>query len=124
MSKRKCKNCGNKIIEYPIYKGQEENVSLIEEGETLFSKYTLSKINWYNLIVGDWTKFMMLAMLIAVAFAYQADTENCRALLGNPCEFIEKNKEVCEAVINPLWIGENPINISDFDFDLGGDDEI
>ncbi len=102
MTKRICKGCGVRIIEYPVYKGQEESLPLLT-GETpgdkfksLFTRETMAKINWRNLIIGDWTKGLILFSLILVAFAYGYDTQACRELLSDPCQFAEDTKQYCE----------------------------
>ena len=105
MASRRCKSCNAKIIAYPVYKGQEFNIPLLK-GETpgekfrsLFTRETMSKINWYNLLIGDWIKLFILGSLIFVAWAYGHDTQVCRDIYGNPCQFIEQNRLVCTDII-------------------------
>jgi hypothetical protein len=43
-SGRHCRNCESRIIEYPLYKGQEEGLP-----------FEWKNINWYNAIIGDTT---------------------------------------------------------------------
>jgi len=112
MSKKKCRNCGARIIEYPIWKGQEF-------GEP----FAFNKINWRNLIIGDWTKLVIMITLLLVAWSYMHDTQVVRDIYENPCDFVNKNKFACVEMpeaegSTKLVIGENlpirwvPINIT------------
>lgn len=110
---KKCKNCGTKIIEYPIWKGQEDGIPLTH-GQTVgerimdfFQNKRWKMFRWYNLIIGDWKKLALLISLMLIAFAYAHDTETCRNVLSHPCELVEKNKETCE------YIGNTKIEIID-----------
>ena len=99
---KRCRSCNARIIDYPIYKGQEQGIPLLkgdsfgEKLKSLFSKETKQRINWYNLIIGDWTKMFILATLIFVAWSYMHDIRECKELLEDPCEFIDTNKAACE----------------------------
>ena len=101
MSKKRCKNCNARIIEYPVYEGQEQDIPLMkgdtvaEKFKSLFTRETRARIKWYNLIIADWTKLLILATLIFVAWSYQHDTAACFAITENPCEFIDKNQYAC-----------------------------
>ena len=143
MPNKRCKNCNSKIIEYPVYKGLEFDIPLLKgetpgeqfkslftfdipllKGETpgekfksLFTRETASKINWYNLLIGDWTKLLILVSLIFVAIAYMHDTEVCRDIYERPCQFIEKNKKVCTDIIERYTPGIIP-NYSRVNFDI------
>ncbi len=83
---KKCRNpnCGWKIIEYPIYKGQEQ-------GEP----FAFKKINWRNLIIGDWTKMLFLIAIMFLAWSYGHDTIVIREIYEDPCIFVEKNQQAC-----------------------------
>lgn len=89
MSKKKCKKCGASYIEYPIWKGQES-------GEP----FALNKINWYNLLIGDWTKVLIFITLLFVAWAYMHDTQVVRDIYSNPCDFVNKNRQACSQELN------------------------
>ncbi len=120
--RKRCKNCNTRIIEYPIYKGQEQDIPLLkgdsvgEKIRSLFSKETKQRINWYNLIIGDWTKLLILVALIFVAWAYTHDIRECRELLEDPCGFIDTNKAACEVRKN---IEKNPFMIPEEYIDFG-----
>lgn len=98
---KKCKNCGFRIIEYPVYKGQEEGIPLMrgetkkEKFKSLFTPEARQRINWKNLIIGDWTKLLLLLTLIGVAFGYAYDTKECMAMIEHPCEIIMNNYQLC-----------------------------
>ncbi len=81
---KKCRSCGAKVIEYPIWKGQEH-------GEP----FAFNKIRWYNLLIGDWTKLLILLLLLLVIWAYSNDTQECREILEHPCDFIKTNQQTC-----------------------------
>ena len=81
---RKCKGCGTKIIEYPIWQGQEF-------GEP----FAFNKIRWRNLLIGDWTKLLILITLIFVAISYGHDSAAYREIYSNPCEYVKTNIDAC-----------------------------
>lgn len=94
---KKCKNCNAKIIEYPIYKGQEV-------GEP----FSFNKINWYNLLIGDWTKTLIIISILFMSWSYYHDTQEIEKINSNPCKFITSNYEAC---LNAESKGEK-LNIS------------
>lgn len=81
---KKCMNCGAKIIEYPIWKGQE-----------LGEPFAFNKIIWRNLIIGDWTKLLVMMTLLLVAWSYFHDIQVVRDIYKNPCDFVNKNAKTC-----------------------------
>ena len=81
---KKCRNCGTRIIEYPIWKGQEY-------GEP----FAFNKIKWRNLLIGDWTKLLILITLIFVAISYMHDTAAYREIYSDPCGYVMKNIDTC-----------------------------
>lgn len=85
-SGRHCRNpnCGWRIIEYPIWKGQEEGVP-----------FEFKKINWYNFLIGDWTKALVLITVLLMSWAYWHDTQAVHKLYENPCSFVKKNYQPC-----------------------------
>jgi len=85
---RHCRNpnCGWKIIEYPIWKGQE-----------IGEPFSFNKINWYNMIVGDWTKALVIVTILLMSWAYYHDTQAINMINQNPCDFVEKNIQPCKA---------------------------
>ena len=96
---KKCRNCGTRIIEYPIWKGQEY-------GEP----FAFNKIKWRNLLIGDWTKLLILITLIIVAWSYLYDSETYREIYSNPCNYVIKNIDACIEFENrnaSLYIGPN-----------------
>lgn len=103
---KKCRSCGTKVIEYPIWEGQEH-------GEP----FKFSKINWYNAIIGDWTKFILLATMLLAVWAYAVDTANCREVMEHPCDFVDANYRACQSLeeqndyIIPNMDVVTPINI-------------
>lgn len=109
MGKRKCNSCGARVIERPIWKGQEF-------GE----KFSFDKINWKNMIIGDWTYLLIFITLLGVGFAYSNDTAVARDIYEHPCEFVKKNVDAClnygenfnlqiqeGLIINPIGIENN-----------------
>ncbi len=99
---KKCKNCGTKQIELPIWKGQEDGLPLAE-GNTLgekiqnfFNEKQWRKIRWYNFIIGDWKKYLIFAMILFFAWSYAHDTEECRDMIEHPCQFVQRNEKACE----------------------------
>ncbi len=103
---KKCRNCGTKIIAYPIWKGQEF-------GEP----FAFNKINWRNLLIGDWTKLLVIVSLIFVAIAYGHDTKVCRDIYENPCDFITENQHACRDIID-LYVSTGIKNYSIINFDF------
>ncbi|KKM18816.1 hypothetical protein LCGC14_1661920 [marine sediment metagenome] len=104
----KCNSCGAKVIEYPIWKGQEF-------GEP----FAFNKIKWKNLIIGDWIKLLILLSLVFAVWAYAHDTGECRVLLEKPCDFVMTNIRACEenrSMTNYLLpISEIPFEIKPVD---------
>lgn len=81
-----CRNpdCKWKIIEYPIWEGQEEE-----------KPFEFKKIKWYNLLIGDWTKTLVIFTVLLMAWAYWHDTQAINQIYENPCAFVEKNIQPC-----------------------------
>ncbi len=113
---RTCNNpdCEWKIIEYPIYEGQEQGISFLEgntpqeKWKSLFTLRTWKKRwNWRNIIIGDWTKMLILITLIFVALSYTHDSEAYREIYKDPCNYVMKNIDAClEFEKNEsIWIG-------------------
>lgn len=99
--KKKCKNCGTRVIEYPLWKGQEDGIAFTE-GNNIGEKFTdffenkqWQKLKWYNLIIGDWRKLLLMASLLFLTWSYFHDTQVVRDIYENPCDFIEKNQDYC-----------------------------
>ena len=95
---RRCRNpgCRWKIIEFPIWKGQEHGES-----------FAFNKILWRNLLIGDWTKLMILITLIFVAWSYGHDSAVYREIYTNPCDYIKNNIDAClelEKQDKPMYI--------------------
>ena len=82
---KKCNNCGAKIIEYPLWEGQE-----------LGEPFEWKKIKWYNALVGDWTKLLVFISLLFLAWSYYHDTQAIREIYQNPCEFVNANQLPCQ----------------------------
>lgn len=125
MPRRKNCTCGRKIIEYPIYDGQEEGKPLVV-GETLGERFkSLKRHKWYwrNLIIGDWTRSLVLITLLVAAVAYAHDTAVVRKINENPCSFVEKNYNYCfnenQEENQSYTIGENLI-ITPYNASTGG----
>ena len=94
---RKCRSCGTRIIEYPIWKGQEYK-----------EPFAFNKIIWRNLLIGDWTKLLILITLIFVALSYGHDSKAYREIYSNPCNYVMKNIDACMEFENrndSLYIG-------------------
>ncbi len=81
---RKCRSCGTRIIEYPIWKDQEYK-----------EPFAFNKIIWRNLLIGDWTKLLILITLIFVALSYGHDSKAYREIYSNPCNYVMKNIDAC-----------------------------
>lgn len=109
---KRCRNCNSRIIEYPIYKGQEQEISLLPQTDNLgiklkalFSGSTMRRINWYNLLIGDWTKFIVIVGILFVAWAYSHDIESCKVFLEDKCEYVKQNQFICAEIER---LGERP----------------
>lgn len=123
---KKCKNpdCGWKIIEYPIYEGQEQGIPFLEgntpkeKWKSIFSLGTWRKRwKWKNLFIGDWTKMLILITLIFVALAYTHDTEAYRKIYSDPCGYVMKNIDACEEFEKNATLIINPgLIISKFNY--------
>lgn len=85
MVKKKCKSCGARIIEYPIWEGQE-----FEE------PFAFNKIKWRNLLIGDWSKTLVLIALLFAVWSYNHDTQACQEIIENPCEYVKLNQLACQ----------------------------
>lgn len=101
---KKCRTCGYRIIEYPLYKGQEEGVPFLkgdtpeDKWKSLFSKETWNRQwIWKNVFIGDWSKALILISLLFLAWAYSHDTAVVKKIYANPCGFVMKNYQACYA---------------------------
>lgn len=121
---RICRNpdCRWKIIEYPIYEGQEQGIPFLEgntpgeKWKSLFSLQTWKKRwNWRNLIIGDWQKMLILLTIIFVALSYTHDSAAYREIYNDPCDYVEKNIDACLDFKNQenltLWINPDSLII-------------
>ena len=99
---RKCPHCKADIIPKPISK-----LPLYIETEpyNFLGKIYNRKFNWealkwkninlMNLIVGDWINLIIILSVLFVAWAYLNDTEICREVYINPCDYVMKNIDAC-----------------------------
>ena len=118
---RHCKNCGLRIIEYPIYKGQEEGLPFIkgdtpqEKWKNLFTKDTWNKDwNWKNVLIGDWTKTLTIITILLMAWSYGYDVTQINKIKEDPCDYVNKNARVCEQAANLKAAGVVPKYILNF----------
>lgn len=97
---KKCA-CGRKLIEYPIWEGQEE-------GEP----FSFKKIKWYNFIIGNWILLVVIFSVLGVALSYTITTEECRYIEENVCSFVLNNTDTCmmiQQLAGPYYIQEGVV---------------
>jgi len=110
---QRCKNCGRKIIRFPMWKGQEEGVPCSPD-----------KINWFNLFKIDFYTLLWMAVVIFMIVAYKLDMKECEDAIVRPCDFCETTgcydlwllgKEWGQYSDNPsLWkVNRNLVDIKD-----------
>lgn len=75
---QKCK-CGRKVIKFPLWKNQEEGISLKES----------SKIYWLNWLKIDWFSILLILVIILMVWGYKVDMQKCEAAIERPCEFCD-----------------------------------
>ena len=95
----KCKNCGEKIIRFPIWEGQEKEVP-----------FSLDKVRWLNLFKIDLYSLMWLAVLIFLILAYKADIGKCEEMITDPLKYCEESN-ACKIIEERR--SENPFGIID-----------
>lgn len=91
---RKCPHCKADLIIKPISKLP------LWEGESFKSKFNWEALKWKNLniknlIMGDWINLMIIWTVLFVAWAYLHDTEVCREIYENPCDYVLNNTDTC-----------------------------
>lgn len=91
---QRCKQCGTKIIKFPIWRGQEK-------GEP----FSWDKVIWINLIKIDLMTLMWLTVIFIMMFSYKHDIEQCKIVYEEPCSFCEKSNccQVDWTRINPVY---------------------
>ena len=93
-------------IVYPIFKEQDKG-------------WKLNNINWKNLLIGSWVNLITVLLIVLIicglTFSYLHDTELCRKVIENPCEYSYRL----------TGLGNDNINVSETDWSniLGVDNE-
>ena len=77
---QKCKNCGEKIIKNPLWKGQERGESLSLDNIIIW--------NWFKI---DWYSAIIFFVIVFMVISYKADIKQCEEVIERPCEFCEKS---------------------------------
>jgi len=104
----KCKNCGEKIVKFPIKK---------QTDKTFKQNFEEGTINWLNFFKMDFMSIMWFIVIILLITTYRIDTETCREIVTNPltyceesnaCKIIEERKTESPYGINI----ENIINLT------------
>jgi len=85
----KCKNCGEKIVRFPI-KDNEGNII------------------WKNLFKMDLMSVIWVIVIILLVITYKADTETCREIITDPLKYCEESN-ACKIIeerrnLNPYGI--------------------
>ena len=98
----RCKNCGEKIIRFPIWEGQEKGVP-----------FSFDKIKWINLFKVDMMSVIWFAVILFLIISYKADIEKCEEMITDPLGYCEESN-ACKIIeerknINPYGI----VNIDD-----------
>ena len=75
---RRCKNCKEKIIPFPLWKGQERDVP-----------FSWDKILWLNWFKMDFRSIILIVVLATLILGYKADISKCEDVIEHPCEFCE-----------------------------------
>lgn len=75
---QRCKNCGEKIIKFPIWKGQDRGVP-----------FSFDKIKWLNLFKMDMYSIILVIVVTVMVIGYKADIAKCDEVIEHPCEFCE-----------------------------------
>lgn len=109
----KCQNCGVRVIPRPISKLP------LWEGDPLKSRFNWEALKprnilWKNFIIGDPMILLIYISLILVAVSYMHDTQACREVMDNPCDFVETNMLYCtqQKPISDTLVNSNYINFS------------
>lgn len=104
----KCKNCGAKIIKFPIWKGQDK-------GEP----FSWDKLMLINLFKMDFYSIILVIVIIAMVIGYKSDIKQCDQVIHDPCTFCEKSNccQVDWARINPSTIIDTN-NLPDYKFNI------
>jgi hypothetical protein len=68
----KCQKCNSKVVRYPFKDEQ-------------------GKIIWKNLFKIDIVSILFIIAIIFMTFGYAHDTQYCRELLSDPCDFCEES---------------------------------
>ena len=74
----KCKNCGHKIVKFPVFK-------------EINGKKVFIKENWRNLFKMEWLHFTFFILIIFLSWAYAHDTDQCRTILEHPISFCNQS---------------------------------
>ena len=72
---QKCKNCGEPIARFPIFKIVDNKKVLI----------------WKNLFKMSWDSIILVVIVTALIVAYKHDTEICREVLEHPIQFCNES---------------------------------
>jgi len=77
---QRCKNCGEKVIKNPMWKGQEK-------GEP----FSFDKIIWLNLFKTDMMSVIWFVVVIFLILSYRADMEQAMEIIENPLKYCEES---------------------------------
>lgn len=91
---QRCKNCGEKIIKFPIWKGQRQ-------GEP----FSWDKILWLNLIKVDMMSIIWFAVIIFLIVSYKVDIDKCEEMIEDPLKYCEESN-ACKILEERKWTNQ------------------
>jgi len=77
---QRCRNCGEKIIKFPIWEGQEKGVP-----------FSWDKLIWLNLFKVDMMSVIWFVVVIFLLISYKADISKCEEMIENPLKYCEES---------------------------------
>lgn len=98
---QRCRNCGEKIIRFPIWKGQEK-------GEP----FGWDKIIWVNLFKVDVMSIIWFFVVIFLIISYRTDISKCDEMMTHPLRYCEESN-ACKILEERRL--DNPYGIVDLD---------
>jgi hypothetical protein len=72
---KKCKNCGEPIAEFPLFKMEGEKKVLV----------------WKNLFKMSWDSIILILIITAMVIAYKHDTAVCMQIIKDPVDYCYKS---------------------------------
>lgn len=82
--KQRCKNCGVRIIKFPLWRGQEYD-----------EPFSFDRIIWINLFKMEMDAFLLFATTLVWMFVYWHDTNMYQDIAEHPVQYCEAAGCVC-----------------------------